>query len=220
MRDGCRRRGSVALAGPLALTAVFGMVGCGGATASALLSDGGGVDDARPDASADAPGQVDQGPAPDTSPPKDVVVPMEVAPPPIDTGPPDTGPTLPPISCGGTTCSVPEGDCCFAPNEGGGDGTYSCQVPADATGCSGDGNTPIECAGSADCPGGEICCGTLNTEDSGYVIVECTTSCNPEEGQILFCGPGSTTDEASCTALGGTCGMSELLPGFTVCQGA
>jgi hypothetical protein len=209
-------RVSTAQARRLALMIGLGALGCGGASQSDLLSDAAGGRDAQADQSVDAPQEPDQGPAPDTAPPKDVVTIMESSPP-IDTGPPDTGPKLPPIDCGGATCAIPASDCCFTPGEDAGDGTYACQTPANVAACSGAGNTPIECAVGADCPGG-VCCGTRNFDDTGYQMVECATSCSPDDNQILFCDPGSSTDVANCTALGGTCVNSELLPGFTVCQ--
>jgi hypothetical protein len=209
----------------LALAAGAMAAGCGGATSTDLLSS---------DASTQADSPLDSG-APDVSQAQDVGQPPEAAPPkdvvvvdttpPVDTGPPpDTGPVYPPVFCGGTTCPVPGGDCCVDnPNVGGfGDSgavTYSCQTPADPTGCASDGNSPVECDEGADCPSGQQCCGTLRNDDSGYEIVRCSATCDPTGmTQRLFCNPKSSTDESACEAIGETCGESTLLPGYNVCK--
>jgi hypothetical protein len=198
--------------------AMVAAAGCGGAGSTDLFgSDASSGQDGPSDASADAPHmQQDASHISDAPPPMDVATVLDTSPPP-DVGHPDTGPKLPPILCGSTSCSIPAGDCCFDPTGDGGDGSYSCQTPADPSSCSSEGGTPITCANGADCPG-EVCCGTRNEEEDEYLIVQCATSCTPDDNQRLFCDPSSTMDVNDCNALGGTCGASTILPGFTVCQ--
>jgi len=119
---------------------------------------------------------------------------------------------LPAVYCGGTsTCPVPTGECCVS-GGGGTPPTYECEEPPSPTHCEGGGGTPIQCDEQADCPGGQ-CCGTINTDDNGYVSVECMTTC--PVGGVVFCDP--KTVNACAAEAGETCTESTLLPGYYVC---
>jgi hypothetical protein len=189
--------------------------GCGGAIDSKLLEGDGSSPVVEAGPKADA--ATDVAPAPDVmkmadvSPP-DVTPVMDTAPPPVDTGPPDMGSGLPPVACGATTCGVPAEECCVDIQDGP-PTTYTCQPFADADkDCYAMGNTPIECTQAADCPT-SICCGTINGDDNAYDFVKCQTTCSGTNPEIIFCQSSS-----ECSSIGGTCGESELLPGYTVCK--
>jgi len=199
-----------------------GVAACGGAAASDLLdSDASSQPDTHPvvldGGTPDTSHMPDVGPPPKDSqpPPADVVTVMEAAPPPVETGPPDAGPS---VYCGSTPCPIETGNCCVTTNNGGlsfggGDASFTCEMPADPAHCQEEGSTPVECDKGADCPSGQ-CCGTLNDDDTGYTKVQCLPSCNEGLNQIPFCSVDAPSD---CT-LGTSCLESNLLPPYTVCM--
>ena len=129
-----------------------------------------------------------------------------------DSGPADVGATF---RCGDlAACTAPNALCCASTTAVDHDAdtattTYSC-----ANG-SCDAGTPILCDEASQCEGG-VCCGTLNTEDTAYIQVECQPTCNEDAGPyITFCNPSASP--SVCTPLGQTCVGSVLLSGFHVC---
>jgi hypothetical protein len=132
-----------------------------------------------------------------------------------DSGVADAGLTF---RCGErAACTAPTALCCASTTAVDFDAdtattTYSC---ANET-CS-PGDTPIFCDEASQCAGG-ACCGTLNSEDTAYIQVECQPTCGQSDGglYVVFCSPSATPDV--CTPLGRTCVESTLLPGFHVCS--
>src|SRR5687767_14697759 len=57
------------------------------------------------------------------------------------------------IRCGGTECSIAQGQLCCASEQLGGEPTLECRTSADGCGVT------HQCDGHEDCPG-EVCCGT------------------------------------------------------------
>ena len=112
------------------------------------------------------------------------------------------------VACGSTLCQVGNGEqCCVSFS--GSSPTYSC-IPAGYCGF------PLYCDSGADCPSGQICCGTTNGSGFG---TSCTTpqSC---QGGTLFsafqvCDPDLTPTECitgSCT------GTFSLDPALHTCK--
>jgi hypothetical protein len=189
--------------------------GCGGAAASNLLEGDGGPSGKDGGSKPDV-GAQDVTPTPDVSPMHDVTVMdvmpiMDTMPPPKDIGPPDTGPKLPPVMCGSSSCAIPAELCCYNKEEG----TATCESASEASSCEASEGTAISCEDGADCPG-EYCCGTLNTDDSRYLHVECSTTCSGTAPQIILCDPKATP--GVCGTVGLSCGTSTFLPGYYVCQ--
>jgi hypothetical protein len=132
----------------------------------------------------------------------DVVTPVEE--------PAPTGPAvLCPADGGATTCD-PGQFCCVIGNAKQGVQTDTCE-PA-GTACAG---TPVTCAKAADCPVGQVCCGTQQTVGNvvSYVDVTCAASCTGND-QRAFCDQTANT----CPPATPTCALSTLMPGYNVCQ--
>jgi hypothetical protein len=189
--------------------------GCGGAAASNLL-EGDGSPPGKDGGTMPDVGAQDVKPTPDVSPMHDVTVMdvmpiMDTNPPPIDMGPPDTGPALPPVACGSSPCPIPAEICCYNKLAD----TATCEKASEATACEAMESTAIACENGTDCPG-EYCCGTLNTDDTRYLHVECSTTCSGTAPEIILCDPKATP--GVCGMVGMTCGSSSFLPGYFVCQ--
>jgi hypothetical protein len=125
--------------------------------------------------------------------------------------PPPSGPAVLCPSNGSTDTCAPGQFCCVVGDaKQGGTQTDTCE-PAGAS-CAG---TPVECASPADCPGGQICCGTEQTVGNvvSYVSVVCAASC-AGTNQRMFCNQQSNT----CPVASPTCALSTLMPGYNVCQ--
>ncbi len=126
--------------------------------------------------------------------------------PPVEEPPPTTtGPTvLCPNNGNPMTCQAGE-YCCVSGNAMQGNQTDSCL--SKSASCVG---TPIRCAATADCPAGQVCCGSRTT--TGYTKVACAATCAGND--ITFCDPMAS----DCPQATPTCNPSQLLPGFNVCQ--
>lgn len=111
------------------------------------------------------------------------------------------------IACGNARCSAPGEFCCVSPS-----GVQSCS--ANANDCLGQGNTPVCCSTSSQCPAPQLCCGE---QHSGYYAdVSCQLECNGSNNgvsQIQFCA-ASTPDCPANTS----CQASVYLIGFSVCE--
>jgi hypothetical protein len=198
------------------LASLFSLcLGCGGAAEPIFLQPGG----PSPESGASEAGAEDVSQAldaSDASEAADVAVDMHVmeSSPPVDTGPPDTGPSRPPITCGATTCELPGNECCA--NTHTYPTNFTCQSTADSMSCLDDGNTPILCSSPADCPGG-VCCGTKSTSDT-YKAVTCAPTCmtTTYAEKVTFCSASGVPDV--CAPLGLTCMPSTILNGFYVCD--
>jgi hypothetical protein len=82
----------------------------------------------------------------------------------------------------------------------------SSQCTCSGTGCAS--TTTVECDGPADCPQGQVCCGTV--AGNSYSQVKCASSCGT--GQYEIC---KTTDGIDCQQ--GSCHQSTYLTGYHVC---
>ncbi len=111
------------------------------------------------------------------------------------------------IACGNARCSSPGEFCCASPS-----GVQSCS--ANANDCLGQGNTPVSCSTSSQCPAGQLCCGE---QHSGYYAdVSCQLECNSSNNgvsQVQFCD----TSAPDCPA-NTSCQASVYLIGFSVCE--
>ena len=127
-----------------------------------------------------------------------------------DDGPP-TGPSVECPDQGNPATCQPGQYCCVVGDAKHGNQTDTCE-PASAP-CSG---TPVRCAVPADCPSGEVCCGTEQTVAgvTSYVEVSCATTCSGA-GQRTFCDHLAGTP---CPASAPTCAFSSILPGYEVCN--
>ena len=98
---------------------------------------------------------------------------------------------------------------CIAGSAMEGNQTDTCQSSGAA--CMG---TVVHCAVPADCPG-QICCGTEQTvaNVTSYTEVVCASTCALTT-QRTFCDPSNPV----CPTATPTCGPSQLLPGYNVCQ--
>jgi hypothetical protein len=135
----------------------------------------------------------------------------------IDTGtgdepPPTTGPmVLCPQMGTPQTCNAGE-ICCVAGNAMQGTQTDTCQ--GGGASCAG---TPVRCGSAADCGAGQVCCGTQQTVSGvvSYTEVTCTAAAAcANTNQRVFCDPAAN----DCPAQAPTCGQSQLMPGYNVCQ--
>ena len=83
------------------------------------------------------------------------------------------------------------------------------------------GGVAIPCDNEAECTGGQVCCGTLDTNNDVYVSVQCQSSCDPNQSEYVFCDPNATVDVCSSIPANGgpayTCMASDVLPGYYRC---
>jgi hypothetical protein len=203
---------------PLALLAGA----CGGAPLSDLLTgtDSGGGGSGEPDAtsgdhdatgsvdaSADREAPVDTGSGRDTEPAQvdsgadDVMA--------SDTGAGDAAPD-PGIACGSGTYCAPSSQTCCVSSGGLGGTQRRC-----ANGNSCGSGTPVHCDDTADCPSGQVCCGT-DYANVGYTDISCRMTCGPSTFTITyarFCDPNNN----DCPSTAPNCKMSTIITGYTVC---
>jgi hypothetical protein len=108
------------------------------------------------------------------------------------------------------TCAPGQSCCVVGDAKQGGTQTDTC-VPG-GTPCAG---TLVECARAADCPSGQVCCGTQQTAGGvvSYVGVVCATTC-AGQNQRVFCDQLANT----CSPSTPTCALSTIMPGYGVCQ--
>jgi hypothetical protein len=132
----------------------------------------------------------------------------------IDTGTGDEPtPTGPAVLCpmGGSPATCQPGDfCCVTGDAMQGTQMDNCQTPAQS--CSG---TKVHCAATADCPANQVCCGNQQQVMGvfTYTEVSCAASC-ASTTQRIFCDPAAN----DCPQQTPTCGQSQLMPGYNVCQ--
>jgi hypothetical protein len=122
-----------------------------------------------------------------------------------------TGPSvLCPMNANPATCE-PGDYCCVVGNAMQGNQTDNCQTGGSS--CAG---TPVRCASPADCPNGQICCGTEQTVDNvvSYIQVVCADTCSLTT-QRIFCDQSGIN---TCPVTAPTCALSTLMPGYNVCQ--
>jgi hypothetical protein len=196
---------------------VFLAVACGGATGSDLFSgngaDSGGTgDDAMSgqDSAMPAPGDAaaqDTTTAMDTStaPPPDVYTAPEASP--MDDAPSGTFN----ITCGATTCTGPAELCCVSGPQGAQTDMCVAGTGAGASNCNAQTDTPVRCTSSAQCPGGQLCCGRV--VNSVYGEISCRMTCGAA-GEFQFCDPNVPSDCPPTT----TCTPSTVLDGFNRCN--
>ncbi|HEY8086831.1 MAG TPA: hypothetical protein VIF09_03280 [Polyangiaceae bacterium] len=124
---------------------------------------------------------------------------------------PATGPSVECPGQGNPATCQPGQYCCIVGDAKHGNQTDTCE-PASAP-CSG---TPVRCAVPADCPTGQVCCGTEQTVGgvTSYLGVSCATTCSGAD-QRTFCDHLAGTP---CPASAPTCAFSSILPGYEVCN--
>ncbi len=120
---------------------------------------------------------------------------------------------------GDVFCKSSSQVCCvtsdgFGGGGGGGGGINQACESSGIAACAG--GLAVGCDDSADCSGGQVCCGTLTND--GYHSVQCQPSCTstPATTAVRFCDGSAAKDE--CAPLGKTCQPSMRLPGYSVCQ--
>lgn len=217
-----------AFARPLVALGSLFAVACGGAVRSDLVSDDPGFgnlgDAAAPvDASiatdAGLPPRADSGTVPGT----DATAPVDAGPVVVDSGVVvvdagrDAGQPVRTFRCGAfdagaLACASGTEDCCAdIPNTG--RATFTCQTRGD---CSGS-EVAIECANSADCTPGSVCCGFFS-QTYGWDSVSCLPAAqcvgNSTSQAILMCNPYGVN---SCPT-GRSCQASSRLTGYGYCQ--
>lgn len=211
----------------VALGSLFA-VACGGAVRSDLVSDDpgfGNLEDAsvRVDASgsvdAGAPPRTDSGSGPATDAGGRVdsgtgVVDSGVVT--VDAGR-DAGSPVRTFRCGAfdagaISCTSGTEDCC-ADIPASGRATFTCQARGD---CSGS-EVAIECANSADCNAGTVCCGFFS-QTYGWESIACLPAAqcvaNATQQAILMCNPYGVNN---CPT-GRSCQASSRLTGYGYCQ--
>ncbi len=191
---------------------------CGGAVGSSLLDGTREVDAGTPQGGDSGPATRDSGagqPVDAWTPPGDSGGGV------IDTGAPvdvftqpETGPTGPAVVCATANSSqtcAPGQICCIT---GDPQNVQTAVCDNDKQSCQG---TVVSCATQADCPGGQICCGSQQTVNGVtiYTDLSCAQSCNGQN-QRVFCDPNQ--QPSACPQWAPSCGPSGLLPGYSVCQ--
>jgi hypothetical protein len=195
---------------------------CGGAPVSDLLTntgagdasgifgeqDAGGGNDATggADATVDHDEPIDTGSVRDTGPAQVDSSGDEVM---EDTGPGDAAPD-PGVACGsGTYCTPSVQTCCISTSGFGG-----MQRRCSNGNTCGSG-TPVHCDDTADCPSGQVCCGSVYA--NVYTDVSCRMSCVPSPigltTNVRFCDPNNN----DCPSTAPNCKMSTIITGYTVC---
>lgn len=197
----------------------FGTLGDAGSTADAsTISDtgapstadaGAGLGDATTSADSGSP-RVDSG-----APVVDSSAPVDAGSPSVDAGR-DAGPPARTFRCGqagatAVTCTSVTEDCCA--DLSGSRPSYSCVPEGDCTSLDA---VAMECATSADCTAGSVCCGYLDAAQSSWNVVVCTSSCTSQNGltAYVFCNPAAPN---ACPS-GRTCRASQVLSGYGYCQ--
>jgi hypothetical protein len=117
------------------------------------------------------------------------------------------------ISCGNATCTLPAEFCCVTTSQG----TQSQTCATDPASCKGQGDSPVQCTSSTQCPQGQVCCGS--NANNFYSDVSCQPApCGGTTGgveHVQFCDPQSPGD---CPPDAPRCQQSMVLGGFFVCQ--
>jgi hypothetical protein len=110
------------------------------------------------------------------------------------------------VSCGtGATCDAPGQYCCLSGLPG--NPTYACE--SDPTTCGGLQDAQVHCSSSAQCPGGQVCCGHVLPP----AVVMCQATCNAANDYV-FCDPSAPTD---CPQ-GHKCVQSTRIVGYDRCN--
>jgi hypothetical protein len=199
-----------------ALALALGVVACGGAASSELFDPSTGTDAGdHPDTSTGAHDS-------STPPPTDSGMVMMVDSTIADTNLPDTTVQIdssPPelgITCGaGLTCNKSQFCCATSDPLMINPTMYACMDSSQTGSCTSAGGTPVTCDFGSNCTGtDDLCCGTLNTDQTVYTHVRCATTCGTTDDRT-FCDPNAVPD--LCTG-GMMCGPSTILTGFSVCQ--
>jgi len=183
------------------------LVACSGAEPTSLLQDG----------SVITPVQDASTPVEDATSPDDVVTQPDVGPPTKDATPSkDSGnPYVDPgIACGNGDCDPSKNLCCgtitsYYPSY---TYAYACEPLSDLVQCAA--GLGIYCDSDKDCATG-VCCGDLDSQ-SHYAKVSCKATCTGyvwPYTQIHFCDPKAPKCDTSQT-----CGPSQALSGYYVCQ--
>jgi hypothetical protein len=120
------------------------------------------------------------------------------------------------VTGGKKYCAVGKQDCCATGS--GAAATFRCESGTSSS-CQG---TTISCDDSAQCPTGNVCCGIFDTNTDVYAVLQCAASCDPTQGQYVFCDPTAKVDVCSAIPHGGgpayACTASTLLPGYFRCS--
>jgi hypothetical protein len=124
----------------------------------------------------------------------------------------DQGGAVPGTSCGvglPTLCAPGSEKCCVRSLA-----ADTCIAADAACDCELNGCTVMEayCDGPEDCAAGEVCCGTLATDSSGYDSFACATQCQSSGNQRAACHVGETECPSSYI-----CANSQLLTNVQVC---
>jgi hypothetical protein len=72
----------------------------------------------------------------------------------------------------------------------------------------------VSCASVADCPQGQVCCGTLGGAGT-YTAVSCQSTCGADAGTVQY--PFCDLNAPVCPT-GTTCRASTVLTGYAVCR--
>jgi hypothetical protein len=124
----------------------------------------------------------------------------------------DQGGAVPGTSCGvglPALCAPGREKCCVRSLA-----ADTCIAADAACDCELDGCTVMEayCDGPEDCAAGEVCCGTLASDSSGYESFACATQCQSTGNQRAACH----VDESECPS-SYICANSQLLTNVQVC---
>lgn len=130
------------------------------------------------------------------------------------TAPIESGPPAQSVFCGDNSpeCTSPEVCCATAAGNGNPPAvTFACTDPSQCAQ-----GAIIECSSTADCPGGDVCCG----EDLNgvYSQVTCTPQCtgttSTGASEVQLCDPNAN----DCPTATPTCQKSGVLTGYYVCR--
>jgi hypothetical protein len=81
--------------------------------------------------------------------------------------------------------------------------------------CGGNGDVPVNCSSSTQCPSGQVCCGDWNGQSFSVVSCRQGTACGAPNGiqDYQLCNPQLAND---CPR-GTMCQVSDMLPGYYEC---